>query len=273
MHNLLVGFDGSRGAQMALRQIIPLAAGLRARLRVVQVVEPIGPSSKINLEVGDDPLSILDRSEALMTEETPLPPDDDALAAAAQTCEQAGVIATYQTLHGMAARVLREEAVAMDLLVVGRHGTTGRHALGTTAATLTRQALVPTLLCRDEMVPWQRLLVAFEPSPVGGRALKLAGALAAGLNLGLDVLVADPQRSRAQEALSYARRALRAYHVEGEGMQHTGRMPGALETIAAQWQSSVVIVPDEPCRTWLWRPSPTVAAALRLPHALILIVP
>lgn len=272
MHNILVGLDSSRSAETALRQAIAVAEGLNSRLHLLRAIEPVGPGSEAVIDQPDDPISILDRVDAMMEEdELGLPSDDDELAAALRLCEDAGVACSYQRLHGMAPHVLREQCVAMDLLVLGRRGAIARKPLGSTTTSLLLHPIVPTLLCREETVPWRRLLLAYDGSPAGGRALKLAGGLASGLNVDLDVLVAEPERQRVSHALDYAKRALRAYHVEGEFVQHRGRIVEFLQGAALELQSSAVVVPDG--HTRLWQRSATVNAAIKLPGCLTLVVP
>ena len=274
MRNILVGIDGSRGAQTALRQALGLCSGPRARLHLVRAVEPGGPDTDLGVDEPGDPLAILDRAEALSgeTEEAPAAEDDD-MAAALRMCEDAGVSCTHQRLHGPAWSVLRDQAPAMDALVIGRHGHAPGRPLGANAAAIIARPVVPTVLCREEVVPWERLLLAFERSAAGGRALKLAGDLAAELNVSLDVLVAAPERERGARNLASAQKALRAYHVDGEFVHHRGRTPEVLQSAALELNSAVVAVPAGPGRRWPRARAATVTAALNLPGALVIIVP
>lgn len=275
MRNILLGFDGSDSATVALQQAILLSSAVGARLHLLQAVEPVGSASEIaDLGLPDDPVSYLDRLEQMMTEDsTPSIPEDDELAAAVRNCEDAGVVCTWQRLHGLAVRVLREHCPPMDLLILGRRGTLGRRLVGLTAASIISRPVVPTLLCRDTVIPVRRLLLAYEPTPTGGRALKLAGSLAEALNLEVDVVAADMERERARRSAAQARMALRAYHVEGEVVPHEGRLSEALQSAALEYQSSVVIVPHGRTGSWPWLRSDGVRAAIEYPTALALVVP
>lgn len=273
MHNILAGLDGSRNADTVLRQALGLCAGPRARLHLVHAVEPGGPDTDLALEEPGDPLAILDRAEALSSEAEVAPADDDEMAAAVRTCEEAGVTCTHRRLHGPAWSVLRDQAPAMDALVIGRHGHAPGRPLGANAAAIIARPVVPTVLCREEVIPWERLLLAFENSAAGGRALKFTGELAAELNVSLDVLVAAPEREPAARTLAYAQNALRAYHVDGEFVHHRGHTPEVLQSAALELNSAVVAVPAGPGRTWLRAYGATVNAALHLPGALVIIVP
>lgn len=274
MHNVLVGFDNSRGSVVAVQQALEMAEQTAARVHLLEAVEPVGPAHIVQLASSDDPLAILDRTEALMHSEDPtLPEDEDSGQQARRVCEDSGVVCSFQRLHGMAAQVLREQSVAMDLVVVGRHGTSHRRSLGSTAARLLRQPLAPTLLCRDEVVPWRRVLLGYVPSAAGGRALKLAGELSSALNASLDVVVADHKRDRARRKLEYVRRALRAFHVEGEFIPYAGTLTDGLRQAALDLHSSVVVVPrTRPCLAF-WLSPLSLAQDMGFTGAMTLVVP
>ncbi len=278
MRNILIGYDGSRGAEAALAQGVSIADGLQARVRLVQAVEPVGVLEhgdvEVSNEVSNEPLDVLDRADkAYLGDEEPALPEDEDGRAAVLACEEAGVVCYWSRLHGMATRVLSEQSLAMDMLVLGRHGTTGRSAVGRTAAGIVFRPLIPTFLCKDEVMPLSRLLLAYETSVCGGRALKTAGELASGLNLGLDIVVADSNRRRGETTLAYVRDALRAYHVEGEYVHHRGTPSEAIQSAALELQSSVLVVSDGCRGMWPWSKSPRVRAAVEFPGAPCLIVP
>ena len=277
MKNILVGVDTSRRSRVAVEQAVDLAGSLSARVHLLQAIEPVGPAHSVDLGGGDDPLAIIDRNAAMSADPdaTPkVPEEDDDAAAAVRLCSEANVPCTYQCPHGMATRVLREASVAMDLLVLGRRGTTGRKAVGATASALMANPPTPVLLCQEVTAPVERALLAYEPSAAGGRALKLAGALCSELNIGLDVVVAGQNRRQAGRVLEQAMAVLRAYHVEGESMQYQGRPGEALQAVALELQSSIIVVPhNQTCSLAPHRLSSTVQAAVTFPTAMALVVP
>jgi len=273
MRNVMVGFDGSRGSRAALRQAMLLADATSARLHLLQAVEPIGPATEL-LADDDDPVSLVDRIDARAAEdELPIVEDDGDLSLAVKMCEERGIVCSHERLHGMARRLLRERSVGMDLLVVGRRGTMGRSRVGASAASIIHQPTIPTVLCRDEIVPWDRLLLCYEPSIAGGRALQLAGSLASGMNVVLDVVCADQRREAAHRNVQAARKVLRAYHVEGEDVPHVGRMADAVPSACLQLRSSVVIIPAALPWPWSWSRNPVVEAAVDFSAAIPVVVP
>jgi nucleotide-binding universal stress UspA family protein len=277
MKNILVGLDTSRRSQVAVEQALDLAAPLNARVHLLQAIEPAGPVAPLELGTPADPLAVIDRNSAMASDpdDAPAPvKDDDDAAAAIRLCHEANVPCTYQCPHGMAPRLLREHSIAMDLLVMGRRGTTARRAVGATATAILAAPPAPVLMCREMPATVDRALLAYEPSAAGGRALKLAGSLCTELNIGLDVVVAGQGRREAARVLDQAMKVLRAYHVEGEQMQYQGKPAEALQTAALELASSIIVVPHhQSCPLVMRKPSETVRAALDFPTAMALVVP
>jgi nucleotide-binding universal stress UspA family protein len=274
MHNLLVGYDGSRHSEVAVRQAADLASILGARLHLHRALEPTGPENLTELSPSSDPLALIDRMDALTAEDdAPRLQDDEFPATVTRACEDAGAVTSYKAVHGTPVRTLRERSVAMDLLVLGRHGRTGRLPIGATASSVVSRPIVPTLLCRDTLIPWGDVLVAYESSPHGGRALKIAADLSARLNVNLDVIIADPERDKLRKLEDYVSTVLRAYHLEGDRMRHEGKLAEALGRASLQFQSSVVVVPDGHNSPWPWSRSETLHAAIQFPAAMALVVP
>jgi nucleotide-binding universal stress UspA family protein len=142
---ILVPIDGSTTAERGLHEAIRLAAELKARLRVLHVLDnfPIDAewaSAKTFEE-------ILDR---LRRE------SDDLLASATSAAQAARVPVQTQRLEaGQAttADVILAEAAnsRSDLIVMGTHGRRGmnRLAMGSTAEAVARRSTVPLLMTRQ----------------------------------------------------------------------------------------------------------------------------
>ena len=274
MHNLLVGYDGSRHSEVAVRQAADLAGLLGARLHLHRAIEPSGPENMADLGPASDPLAVIDRVDALTNDEHfPTLQDDEFPPAVTRACEESGAVTTFNVAHGTPIRTLRERSVAMDMLVLGRHGRSGRVPIGATASNVVSRPIIPTLLCRDTLVPWGDVIVAYENTPTGGRALKLAGELSNLLNVTLDVIIAETERDKLRKSEAYVNTVLRAYHIEGSQMRHEGKMSDALTRAALEYQSSIVVVPDGRYCPWPWSRSETVRAALQFPAAMALVVP
>jgi len=274
MHNLLVGYDGSRHSEVAVRQAADLAGNTGARIHLHRAIEPSGPENLLDIGTTSDPLTALDRVDALTVEDQyTMVQDDDFPPAVTRLCEESGAVASYSVAHGTPVRTLRERSVAMDLLVLGRHGRTGRMPIGATASNVVSRPIIPTLLCRDTLIPWGDVIVAFENTPTGGRALKIAGELSNQLNVSLDVIIAENERDKLRKSEAYVTSVLRAYHIEGSQMRYEGKMSEALTRASLEYQSSIVVVPDGRYCPWPWSRSEIVRAALQFPAAMALVVP
>ncbi len=275
MRNILVGFDGSRGADTALRQALPIADALGARVSLLQAVEPLDVVENPAGSEAFDPMAVVDRLEQMSIDPENRPPraEDDAGAIAARLCEDAGVTYRWRSQHGMATRVLSEQSVAMDLIVVGRHGAAGRYPIGRTASQLIFHPTAPTVVCQEAPVALRRVMLGYEPTTGGGRALRVAAALCSALNISLDVLVADPDRRRGRITQEYASQTLRAYHVEGEQMRHEGPLHEGLRAAALELAEPLIIIGNGHRCCLPWVRSRTIQAALNVPGAMTLVVP
>ena len=141
---ILVPIDGSTTADRGLHEAIRLATELKAKLRVLHVLDnfPIEAewASAQSFE------EILDR---LRRE------SDELLASAHSAAKAAGVPVQTQRFEAgqsTAADVILEEAAnsRCDLIVMGTHGRRGmnRLVMGSTAEAVARHSMVPTLMAR-----------------------------------------------------------------------------------------------------------------------------
>ena len=132
--DVLVPTDGSRGATLAVRDGVELAAATGATLHLLHVIETgrLGPDADSSAET--------DRADAIVAE-------------AAETATAAGLEPRTSVVeHGEPARAIREyvEDAGVDLAVVGTQGRTefSRNVLGGVAAKLVRTAPVPVVWVR-----------------------------------------------------------------------------------------------------------------------------
>lgn len=275
MRNIVVGYDGSRSSEAALQQTIAIADPSNARLRLVHAIEPVGPEDQPEVDETTDILSALDQTEQRRQsqEEIAASQQEAELAHPAAICDQYEVSCSTTISYGMAAHVLVKQALGADLLAIGRHGTVARGFIGQTARKLIFRPRVPTLLCCDQVVPVERLLLAYERTAEGGRALKLAADLSTDLNASVDVIVADESRRDADDDLEYARAMLAPHRVQATFMRHRGGMAEALQSTVPDMQSSLVVISNGHASIWPWAKSPTIKAATGFPGTLPLVVP
>jgi nucleotide-binding universal stress UspA family protein len=125
---IVVGTDGSAGANVAVDAAIELARLTGARLHVVHVHNVVTASLATGAELGVPPVDIVEVNEAIHTEGQVI--CDHAIARA----DRAGVQAETHCMGGHATEELLRVAstVSADLIVVGNRGMSGmrRFVLG-----------------------------------------------------------------------------------------------------------------------------------------------
>ena len=277
IRNIAVGYDGSPAAQVALEQALDLAERAAARIHLVTAIEEVSPDSEQDVLSAPDVLDMLDSAESLA--ETPS--EQGAvipafLEQARLKCQEAHISCTVRISHGQAARHLREHGWLVDLMVIGRcarrrHLRAGR--IGRSAHQLLRTAQRPTLVCAREYIHIGSLMVVYEQSATGGRALAMAGELAATLNVPVDVVVAGRSRHTRERWMAQVRGALRAYHVEASIESSVAPPAQALTTLALDKNPSVVVLPQRRRLLGSWRLPTLYRTALQLPDTMVMVVP
>lgn len=142
---ILVPIDGSATAERGLHESIRLAAELKAKLRVLHVLDNFPLEAEwASAKTFEEILDRLRRES------------DDLLATARSAAQAAGVPVQTQRLEAgqstTADVILSEAANAhCDLIVMGTHGRRGmnRLAMGSTAEAVVRRSTVPLLMTRQ----------------------------------------------------------------------------------------------------------------------------
>jgi nucleotide-binding universal stress UspA family protein len=274
--NILVDYGADRGYRVALRQALDIARPAQARLHLAQVVPLGGGAGETGL------VSSVEADAYAVSAATGAQPEEFAgeeasveLEEAAQLCAEEGVAYTRGRYFGEASGRLLELSRLAELVVVARHEEgrgSGPGGLGRTARRLAQAASTPTLFCDREALSCTSAMLLYEPRSGGGRALSLAGEMCSLLNISLNVVCCGYGEVNAARAEEEARRALRAYHVEGQFTAASGPPAEALQTAALDWGNPLVVVPGPARRGWL-ADTTTVQAAFGLPNTLVLLVP
>ncbi len=273
--NILVGYDDSRPAQVALAQAIDLAEATSGRVRLVVVRTEEGPAPEPELAAEPGIVDMVDvglDDEELETESAGAPPFVEQARMKLAAADVGGSIRVAN--GGQPAACLREEADLADLLVVGRGRAHGGGQVGRTTHRLLRSPLpCPLLICTGQYLPITSLLLVYWPGQPGGRAVSLAAKIAATLNIDLDTVVTAPGRRAPRRERDRVESALLAYHTEGEVVAITEDPNQAALTAGLQYNPSVLVLPKAPPPLWSWQLPPLYATALELPDTLLLIVP
>lgn len=274
--NILVGYGGSRGAQVALGQAleIALAAGARLRLALVETVADSAAETGLVTEVAPEAMLL-----AAAVERAEVEPDSlgasPALEVAATRCREAGVPYSLARYYGDPGERLLELSRLANLVVIGRRGDGSRYrrsVLGRHARKLAANAQVPTWFADRELLPLRAVTLYYEPRPGGGRALASAAELCSLMNLTLNVMVTGGRRLSPAEALAEAQFALRAYHLEGELLTADRAGADAVQNAALLWGDPLVVVPG-PAPGGLIPDFSVIRAALATPNSNVLLVP
>lgn len=161
---VVVGYDGSDGSERAL-----LWAADEARLRGL-TLDVITVWDEPTVDVGMGAGGVVDPSLAEVLEQR-----------AQETAAQGGALAgdievRSHAVPGPAAAALVERSREADLLVTGSHSKRGvaEILLGSTSAQVATHAACPTIVVRPKAATNQRVAVAIDGSPEGGRALDFA---------------------------------------------------------------------------------------------------
>ena len=276
--NIVLGYSGSRGAQVALSQAVDIARPAKARLHVTRI-EPLAARDAqvaLNIEPFADGthVPLPDVASAVAPEQPEVAPGGE-LDQVADVCRREEVFCTFRQYVGDPAQRLLQLSRVADLLVVARRDEPqpGRtHALGRTARYLSTHALAPTLFTDREHLAAKSATLLYEPRAAGGRALALAGEICMLLNSTLNVVSLPAGEQTAETADEEARFALRAYHLDGAFTKSNSAVGSALQNAAMSWNDPLIILAAPP-RQLLFNNTEPVRVALGLPNTNVLIVP
>jgi nucleotide-binding universal stress UspA family protein len=141
MNAIVVGTDGSAGAEAAVRKVIDIAGGSGATVHVVCAYPGRSTLERIGLTAKTDPVDL--RGVAA-----------DVVARDERRFEEAGFQVQVHVREGDAAHVLADvaEQEGADLIAVGArgHGALRRFALGSVSAKLSHNAPTSLLIVRDD---------------------------------------------------------------------------------------------------------------------------
>jgi nucleotide-binding universal stress UspA family protein len=277
IRNILVGYSGQRGAQLAFSHATDIARAATARIHIALVgalteAETAAGSLTANdPEAGGQSFPEL----PLLAEDDPAPMVPPAVGKLVEECGAEGIACTFNQYYGTPGARLLTLSRSYNLIVVGRRDDprpAQGHPLGRTARHLVAHAGMPTLLTDREHLPLKSATLLYEPRFAGGRALALAGYLCSLLNISLNVTCTPYEETDAGQAEAEARSALRAYHVDGEFTRGHGAPSDALRNAALNWSDPLLVIPAPPRRLLSSDPG-IVRLAVSLPNTNVLLVP
>lgn len=205
---LLVGLDGSAGAEAALDAAIALGRPLRGtivlaavtdiRLLEAPLIETAGPLWAEGVPVApaasDLRLSLEDRARAL-------------LAAGTARVKGAGLTAETVRAVGLVDEELLRLAEETDAVVIGRRGDvhTMPGKIGAVTAQVIKRSPLPVVVAGDRPSTFEKPVVAFDGGDTSTHALAYACRFAAERGLSLDILHVAAEGTDAEAMLAVAR--------------------------------------------------------------------
>jgi len=141
MNAIVVGTDGSPGAEAAVQKVIEIAGGSQATIHLVCAYPGKSALERVGMTARSEPVDL--RGVAA-----------DLLARDERKLEEAGFAVEKYAREGDPAQTIIDVAgdVGADLIVIGAHGNTGlrRFMLGGVAGKLAHHASTSLLIVRDD---------------------------------------------------------------------------------------------------------------------------
>ncbi len=278
VHNIVVGYDGSRSSEVAVEQALTLAELSDGHLYLASVAT----ATESDLEADVPGMESEIAEMAMPPEQSGEQEDRDAMELPLSVdeihrrCQERHVVCEEERLFGRhpGARLLRRSWLA-ELLVVGRGDERRPGRPGANTTYLLTELVTPTLVCGRQYIEMKSVLIPYKLSVRGGRGLSFAAQLCETLNAELEVLICEPRRSDAHEAREAAEKFLRAYHVDSSTDVSLTPPHEAVRSAAMDRDSSLVIIPGAHKRNYLfpWQRNETLWQALEVPGAAVLAYP
>ncbi|HJN15000.1 MAG TPA: universal stress protein, partial [Armatimonadota bacterium] len=190
IRSLLVAYDGSHGARVALQHSVDLASPSQARVVLLTVggaesdADGLAGNGVDLVALAEDAAS----DDSLATGNDP----DQVVQEAVTVCRDLVVRCVARPAYGDVASALIAGSRLSDLVLVGRdafESAGGADVAARTARRVAGHAESPVVVTPREYNPVRSVIAACPPSDVGARALRTAAELASILQLNVEALV------------------------------------------------------------------------------------
>ncbi|HVM43824.1 MAG TPA: universal stress protein [Gemmatimonadales bacterium] len=252
---LLVGLDGSSGADAALDAAIHLGRRFKATLVLAAVTD---------IRLLEGPL--FESAGPLWTEGVPAAPatvdlrealEDRAnriLETASAAVAAAGVAGEPVRATGLVEDELLRLAGAADAIVVGRQGELHAESasLGRVTSHIIRRSTKPVIVAGRHPSACERPVVAYDGGETSSHALELASRYAEALGLPLAVVHASNDAAAGEALLAKAAAFLSAHPVAFETRRLTGDVVHAVSEFAAQYRADLLVAGAHGGRHHAW---------------------
>lgn len=236
--NILLPTDGSDYSLTAAKYAIELAKLYKATIHGLSVVN-------VKLTQGSliTDLSTIVRLVPSQVEEVLQDKGLTVLEELKNSCEEAGVRCRMSSSMGIVGDFICENARIADLIVMGKHGESGKWAgplLGSVAEMVVRQADKPVLLVSNEYQPIDRIMVAYDSGRSANHVLHFAGDLAMNLGIPVTVLVVSDDLDKGVPVMEEAKDYLEAYEIQVDLLLKDGEP--AQEILSASKENDINLI-------------------------------
>jgi len=245
--SILVCTDGSAYGDVASEYAINLASRLKAQLTGLHVLDSRmleGPMlSDISGMLGAEPFSAqLEQFRAIMETK-----GESVVKTLGESAGRAGVDLESHVRMGHPARVILEEEVGAELLILGQKG---EHAeligdlLGSNVERIVRRSCKPCLVTPSEFVPVTKILAAFDGSAISSKALHESIELALALNVPLLILTVRSHASDrfAEDIAEMGIKLARAHNCAAARLVVDGRPSEQILEVAHKQGCNLIVI-------------------------------
>ncbi len=266
--SLLVAFDGSHGARVALQHAVDVARRSEGRITLMTVGKSGTDDRAPAVEGGVDPVALAAEAPREADEDTATSEADSALSDGIEVCRELTVRCLARPASGDLPSALARASSFSDLVFIGRDTA----AEPGSARRLALAARCPVAIVPRQYQPLRSVIAACLSGRADAGTLRVGSELASLLQARLEALfVADEQ-----DAAAHALRELKRYLVDhGHGSEVLVRKPPAADAVIAaigDRPSPLVVVPRLGRWGWLVRRD-TLSAALEVLGATVVVTP
>ena len=276
IRSLLVAYDGSHGARVALQHAVDVARRSEGRITLLTVGKSGAEETPPLGEGGVDPVALAAEAPTAEADETVASTDADAvLGEAVELCRELTVRCLARPTYGDLPSALARASQFGDLVFIGRDALAEPGSPGRSARSARRVAMVakcPVVVTPRQYQPIRSVVAACLSERASACTVRTGSELASLLQVKLEALFVASE----QQAGAHAVRELKRYLVDhGHTADVIVRKPPAADALVAaagDRQSPLVVVPRSGRWSALMRRD-SLSAALEILGATVVVVP
>lgn len=246
IRSLLVAYDGSHGARVALQHAVDFASRCEGRIVLLTGSRSGEPDADLPADGGPDPVALA-QEPVEPGEELPLPSEmDEALSEAVELCRELTVRCVACPAYGDVVLALVQRSRLADLVFIGRDALaapTSGVASARTARRAAAAAACPVVISPRQYETIRSAVAVCPASELGGRVLRSAAELAGILQVKLEALVVADNPNAARRWADEVRRYMVDHGQTASVLVRKPPLGQQLTTMLGDRQSPLVVVP------------------------------